>query len=296
MKRRIACLLAVMLLLAAAGCAGAGRTEETNTYQKPAETKPHDSDTFPDFKETVLVDNDACTVKVTGMRTDSVLGVVLDLYLENKTKDRSLYFSFEDAAVNGVKWYPFFATLIPAETGMSDYIAFFDKEKLDLLGTFTDVELTLLVYEENNRENGIVASGIFHLYPYGEEKASIHVRQPKATDNVIVDNDDVTIVVTGYDPYRSLGYTVKLFFVNKTDKDVILTVRSASINGKDSNPWFTISVQPGKMAYDNISWMDYTFKEGQSVSVKKIEIRMVAEDRYDLYAPYFYEGTFTLNP
>ena len=104
MRRWIVCLLAVTLLISAVGCAGASKTEETSAYQKPAETKPHDSDTFPDFKETVLVDNDACTVKVTGMRTDSVLGVVLDLYLENKTKDRSLYFSFEDAAVNGVKW------------------------------------------------------------------------------------------------------------------------------------------------------------------------------------------------
>ena len=296
MKRWIAILLCVLTAAALAGCGtkGTGGNGNSEAYFEQNNLALYHPDTFSKFGETTLVDNDDCTVRVTGLGTDPILGFIVDLYLENKT-DRSLYFAFEDAAVNGVSWDPYFAVLLSPRENTTDQIFFFDTEKIDLVQRFTDIELMLFVYEENSLEN-VVVRETYHIYPFGEENASAHVREPLPTDNVIADNDDVTLIVTGYDPYSSYGFGVKLFFVNKTDKEVLLTVRDADVNGKHNDPWFTIGVQPGKMAYDEIHWKDFTFREGQTVSIKEIRLHIVAEDRDDLYSPYYCDEEVTLNP
>jgi hypothetical protein len=58
--------------------------------------------------ETVLFDNESCTMIVTGYDPDSEWGYSMNAYLENKT-DKTLMFSIQDAAVNGFMCDPFWA-------------------------------------------------------------------------------------------------------------------------------------------------------------------------------------------
>ena len=37
-----------------------------------------------------------------------------------------------------------------------------------------------------------------HIYPLGEEKAAVFSREGQPTDITIVDNDNVSVIVTGY--------------------------------------------------------------------------------------------------
>lgn len=68
-----------------------------------------------------------------------------------------------------------------------------------------------------------------HIYPYGEDKAVKFVREAQATDNVIIDNNYITVIVTGYEKDDIFGYTVNLFLLNKTDKNVMFSVDEASV-------------------------------------------------------------------
>lgn len=42
-------------------------------------------------------------------------------------------------------------------------------------------------------------------------------------NNVIIDNDYVTVIVTGYEDDEIWGYTANLFLLNKTDKTVMFS-------------------------------------------------------------------------
>ncbi len=58
------------------------------------------------------------------------------------------------------------------------------------------------MYDSNDWSADPVGKETIHVYPYGEENAVAFVREAQATDNVIIDNDYVTVIVTGY---RSVG-------------------------------------------------------------------------------------------
>ena len=70
-----------------------------------------------------------------------------------------------------------------------------------------------------------------------KKNAVAFVREAQATDNVIIDNDYVTVIVTGYEDDEIWGYTANLFLLNKTDKTVMFSVDDASVNGFMADPF-----------------------------------------------------------
>ncbi len=63
--------------------------------------------TSPD--EVVIADDENLTFIILGAREDSIWGYTLDAYLENKTEDTTLMFSWDDTSVNGFMLDPFWA-------------------------------------------------------------------------------------------------------------------------------------------------------------------------------------------
>ena len=100
MPKKFAALLTLCLLLS--GCRPA--LPEATIQTPPATTQVPTTQTPttqpPQFPETVLTDNDYCTVTVTGIDPDDLFGYSLKLRLENKT-DRELMFSLRRVSVNG---------------------------------------------------------------------------------------------------------------------------------------------------------------------------------------------------
>ena len=82
---------------------------EENAVKYEREAQPSDI---------VLVDNDVCTVTVTGFEVDKIWGYTMNLWLVNKSGE-DLTFSVSDTAVNGFMIDPFWATEIPA--GLSKF-------------------------------------------------------------------------------------------------------------------------------------------------------------------------------
>ena len=64
------------------------------------------------FEELTVVDNDLCTIKITGIEPDSLFGYTLNIYLENKSADKTFMFSASSAAINGVMTTPLFASSV----------------------------------------------------------------------------------------------------------------------------------------------------------------------------------------
>lgn len=310
MKKLAALFLTFTLLISLAACGGdvtgnntnSSENNNTNSSQNGSSnngqtSNKDDNKNEISFTEIVAVDNDECTIKITGIDPDNLWGYTLKVQLENKSTEKTYMYSVESASINGVQCDPFFATEVAAGKKSNNEISFSDSDLEDNgVGNYTDIELTFRVYDSNDWMADEVARETVHVYPYGEDKATIFVRETQASDNVIIDNDYVTVIVTGYEDDAIWGYTVNLFLLNKTDKDVMFSVDEASVNGYMADPFYATEVVAGKCAFSSMSWSDTTLEDNNITAVEEIEFKFRAYDSDNWFGDDFANETITLKP
>ncbi len=312
MKKILAIILtlALMLPLSACGIVTIDNEDETTTVEKGDTDKDDTEEQTPEdettketeaeivaFEEITVVDNDECTVKITGIDEDNFWGYTLKVYLENKSTDKTYMFSVDNAAVNGVQTDPFFAVEVAPGKKANEDMSFTDTTLEELgIKEFTDIEVSFRVYDSEDWLAEPVAVETIHVYPYGEDKATKFVREAQSTDNVIVDNDYVTAIVTEIDEEGFYGYTVNLFLVNKTDKEIMFGVENVSVNGFMLDPFWATSVTGGKCAFSSISWFETDFEDNGITEVEEIEMQFSAYDSEDWETEDYVNETIKLNP
>lgn len=298
MKKLLSLMLLMMMVFSLTAC-GSDNSQPDTTQSVSSETNTEvpAQDNQIDFQELTVVDNDQCTIKITGIDADNLWGYTLETYLENKSSDKTYMFSVDSAAVNGVQSDPLFATEVSAGKKANAEISFSDTNlEENGITEFTDIELTFRVYDSNDWAADAVAETTVHVYPYGEDHATTFVRDSPDTDNVVIDNENVTVIVTGYETDEIFGYTVNLFLVNKTDTNVMFSVDEASVNGYMADPYYATTVTAGKCAFSSISWSDTTFADNGITDVEEIELRFRAYDSENYMANDFANQLVTLNP
>lgn len=310
MKRLAALLLAFTLLFSLAACGGDVTGNNTNSSENNSTNSSQNESTNNgqtnnkddnkneiSFTEIVAVDNDECTIKITDIDPDNLWGYTLKVQLENKSVEKTYMYSVESASINGVQCDPFFATEVAAGKKSNNEISFTDSDLGDNgIGDYTDIELTFRVYDSDDWMADEIARETVHVYPYGEDKATIFVRETQANDNVIIDNDYVTVIVTGYEDDAIWGYTVNLFLLNKTDKDIMFSVDEASVNGYMADPFYATEVAAGKCAFSSMSWSDTTLEDNNITTVEEIEFKFRAYDSDNWFGDDFANETITLKP
>ncbi len=300
MKKFLALLLAMLLVFSLAACVdeAASQNGENNAIGSDDDNKFNIGDENEiAFEETVVVDNDECKVVITELDPDNLWGLTLKAQLENKSADKTYMFSVSSAAVNGVQCDPFFASEVAAGKKSNDSISFSDSAlKENGVGEFTDIELTFRVYDSNDWTADEAAEETVHIYPYGKDKATAFVREAQASDNVIIDNEYVTVTVIGYETDDIWGYGVNLFLQNKTDATVMFSADEVSVNGFMADPFFAKSVSGGKCAFGSITWSDTTLEENGITEVEEIEMLFKAYDYENLTGDDFANQVITLKP
>lgn len=298
MKKLLSLMLLLMMVFSLTAC-GSDNSQPDTTQSVSSETNTEvpAQDNQIDFQELTVVDNDQCTIKITGIDADNLWGYTLETYLENKSSDKTYMFSVDSAAVNGVQSDPLFATEVSAGKKANAEISFSDTNlEENGITEFTDIELTFRVYDGNDWAANAVAETTVHVYPYGEDHATTFVRDSQDTDNVVIDNENVTVIVTGYEMDEVFGYAVNLFLVNKTDANIMFSVDEASVNGYMADPYYATIVNAGKCAFSSISWSDTTFADNGITDVEEIELLFRAYDAENYMANDFANQLVTLNP
>lgn len=307
MKRILSwlCILAMLLCLIGCGSAedtppavpGGDDTLSGNIQISSAENAEAEPQMELAFSEVTVVDNEYCTIKITGVDPENLWGYTLKAYLENKTTDKTFMFSVETASINGVKADPFFATEVaPGKKSNAD-ISFTTSTLEDYgIGDFTDIELNFRVYDSNDWSADAVAENGVHIYPYGEENAAAFVRETQPSDNILVDNEYATVIVTDYTIDDIWGYTANLFIVNKADTSIMVSVDEASVNGFMADPFYAYSVEAGKCAFSSISWSTATLEENGITDIETIEFILRVYDNNNWLADDFVNELITLNP
>ena len=302
MKRKIISLaIAALMLFPLAACSGSeeesGSAQEEESSQEDAEESEEDTadasadadaDTELVFESQTLIDNDECSVVITDIDESDIWGYfTLTAELENKSSDVTYMFAVYSAAVNGLESDPYFAaTVAPGKKSIESIE--FDADTLEEYGVdlISDIELSIHVYDEDDWSGNYVADETVHIYPYGEENAQTYERESADSDLILVDNDDVTAIMTGYEVDDTWGYMVNVYLINKTDAEVMFSVDDASVNGYMCDPYWAVSLTGGLAAYSTIYWDESDLEEigitDMETEVENIEFTFTAYD-YDTY-------------
>lgn len=312
-KRRIVLVMMFMALSLSACSSGATsdktsastavKKEETNSNTDTTKTEALNEESTEVQKETItfeeltVVDNDECAIKITELDPNNTWGYTLKAVLENKSSDKTYMYSVRGASINGVQCDPFFSSDVAPGKKSNNNISFSDSTMAENgISDITDIEIIFRVYDSNDWLADSVAEETVHIYPYGEDKATIFEREAQDSDNVIIDNDYVTVIVTGYTDDSIWGYTANLFLVNKTETEVMFSLEDASINGYMIDPFFATSVMPGKCAFKSMSWSDSALEENGIDTIEEIEFTFKAYDNNNMVAEPFAKDVITLAP
>ena len=270
---------------------------DSNTDNNTDSNTNNEEKTEFSFEAVTVVDNSECTIKITKVNYDGWMGFSLKANLENKSAEKTYMFSVESAAINGVECIPIFATEVAAGKKANGDIYFADDElEENGVGDYTDVELTFRVYDSNDWLAEEVAIQTVHIYPLGENKAVKYHREPKTTDKVIIDNEHLTVTVIGYEKDDILGYSAKLYLVNKSDKNIMFSADEVSVNGYMIDPFFATSVLAGKCAFASITWFESALEENEISNVEEIEFKLRAYDNDNWFGDDFANVPVVLNP
>lgn len=302
MKKIAFMLLAasVMLTLAACGNGSDNAAQPTPTNGEPVATQqtaaPTEAAQQIVFEETVLVDNENCTFKITAIDADNSWGYTLKTFLENKT-DLELMFSLTNVSVNGFMCDPFFATTVTSGMKANEEISFSsDSFSRNDIEDVTDITFTLNVYDNNNWTADHLVTEVITLYPMGKEAVQPYSRTAEEGEIVLFDDEKCTMIVTGFDPENPWGYTVNVYLENKTDKNLMFSVSDASVNGFMCDPFWAQTVAAGKRSNTAISWSESDFENNGITEVESLTLPISVYDADNWSGSYLIEDTFTVNP
>lgn len=300
MKKLLALLLACMMMLALVACGGG----DNPTSDKNEENGGNGGNSTPTeqkekitFTEQTVVDNDQYIIKITGIDPDDILGYSLKIYVENKSADTTYTFSTDSAYINGVNNEPIFYLDLEPGKKANDEITFLTNEMEENgVGDFTDIEMTFRVRELDNYDDEAAAYYTTNIYPYGKEKAVKFERKSVATDTVLVDNADVTVIVLGYEKPDSWGLSIPVYVVNKTDKELSFSWDDESVNGYMIEGFGSSVLKGGKCDFYKVEWLKSDFEENSITDVEEIEFLLKITDFNDWEADPILEQNITLNP
>lgn len=275
--------------------------EQVSTDLQPAEdiATSHEKDTPVndiEFNELTVIDNDECSIVITGIDPDGFWGYTVNALLENKSADKIYMFSVLNASIDGVESDPYFAAEVAAGKKANVEVSFSDTILDDIGIQYSDIFLTWDVYDSNDWLSDSVATETVHIYPKGENNAEIFVRETQGTDIVLADNDSITAIITDFDPDGFWGYTVNIYLINKTDKNIMFSVDNVSVNGFMADPFWATEVHAGNCAFSSLSWDNTTLEDNGITEIEEIEFSFHASDNDDWLSDPIMDEIFTLNP
>lgn len=237
------------------------------------------------FKETTVVDNDKCSIKLVSMRPDYDGTYIFDVSLENKSDTTKYMYYATDTVINGVQCTPMMSQSVdPGKTEQTElrfsglYLPHDSNGALDTKIDFSDIRITFRVQDFNDGLAKPTVNETVKIYPFGEDKANTYIRHSQMTDRVIMANDDVTVSIIGYTYNTDWSYAAELYIQNHTDKPAMLSAEDCYINGLHVDPYFALTVLPNSSVFNSVEWNVEGLKKLGINKIDKIEMVLLTYD------------------
>lgn len=301
MKKLLVKGTAVFLCMMLCAC-GASEPEKEKPSSAEEESAEQETEKKEEVKEVpfesfTAFDNDEVSVTVKELDPDDMWGYAIKTEMENKSDSTTYMFAVEAVTVDGVGVNTLNALDVAPGKKANEDIVFSSAELAEHgLTDYTDIEVLMRIYDDNNWEKDPVVYDSFHIYPQGKDNLKRYVREAEDSDTVLVDDDNVSVIVTGYEEDDIWGYTVKMFMVNKTGKRLMYAVEDASVNGYMADPFYANSLEPNTCEFTDMSWSDTALEEISVDKVENIEFKLMIYDEDDFGADHLVDETITLKP
>lgn len=245
----------------------------------------------------VLVENDECLIKLTKIDPLDKDGYTLSILFENKSEHKTYTLSLDNIAVNGVQIAEYMSCEALSGKKVKDEIEISDNLLKEIgITEFTNIELMLKVYDSNDWSADYIVYEAIHIYPEGKENAQKYVHKASETDNVIVNNEYISVIVTSMEYEEDGDYVVGFYLENKTENSVYFTSDEDAVNGYVINGTFYKNLLPYLCTYTEMVFESDDLKENGINTVDEIEMFLKVKDNNDWLAEPYYNGLIKLVP
>lgn len=301
MKRILSLMLALMLLLSLCACGGSStktpiNKEDDNTksislneqddsskqiISSEQTTMPDDSkqsvDTDATIESVVLLDQDGLVITAKELIDDSIWGKGLKVLIENNSEE-NLGVQCKSLIVNNYMIEDLFSCSIAAGKKSNETIYLLSTE-LEAAGidTISDIIVSFHVFDDSY-------DTLFDTEEF-EIKTSAYgvVEQPAMDDGKELFNQDGIRIIGRYvEEGNFWGAGVLLFIENNYGDNIMVQCDDMSINGFMVTPFFSCTVNDGRMALSEITIMSSDLEENDIESVEDIELmfRIINPETY----------------
>lgn len=112
----------------------------------------------------------------------------------------------------------------------------------------------------------------------------------------LVDNEDVTVVITGIENNEHLGMQLQIQCVNKTSRALMFSWDMVSVCGYMYDPMWAVEVSPGKTANGTIELDTYALEKMGIISVDEITFTLRVFDSENWMEAPLVQDVFTIYP
>ena len=306
MKRILTLALCLLLVVNLTACGSKpAQPSPAPTVAAPADGTPTapaetEGSTEPEYgvENTPLSETETCRFTITGMDFNEHLGLQIYVLCENLS-DRPLTFSWSGTSVCGFMYDPLWAEDVAPGKSLNSTVGI-DTYALEQIGidSVDEITFTLLVQDSEEFMNVPLVREEHTVYPTGKtaETVKFPVYEPKEEDTVIVNRDGITFIIEGVDDELADYYTLMCYMANDTDKDLLLAWENVSVNGFMVNPFWAVTVSPGKQAYSEIIFYRSDLEAQDIEVVQDIEFTLQVSDYNDWEADYLLNEVYTFVP
>ena len=285
-RRLFGLTLAVILVFSLSAC-GKSSTQKPNTddeaTQTSAELAAQKSKSTPEatavtIENTVLLNQNGLVITAKELVDDSIWGLGVKVLIENNTEE-NLGVQCNSLIVNNYMISDLFSSSVAAGKKANDTI-YLSSSGLEAAGitTISDIVFSFHVFDSGTYNTLFDTDEI-------ELKTSAYgtVEQPAMDDGKELYNQNGIRIVGKYVDENSFwGAGVLLFIENNFSENIVVQCDNMSINGFMVTPYFSCTVNNGRMALDNITIMSSDLEQNGITSVDDLELvfKIINPDTY----------------
>ena len=281
MKRLSLLLLTCLFILSMTACGNSGTQTplaDGSTSLQDNTAVENGSQTVIIEPDTVLIDQDGIKITAKELEDDSIWGLGVKLLIENNSeKGRNI--SCSSLVVNGYMIDDLFTTTVAAGKKSNETVNLSSAE-LNAAGIETVSEIALIFCvsdSETYRTEFYTDEVVITTSAYGS------VEQPALDDGIeLVNRDGVRIVGRYVDEDSFWGAGILLFIENERDHRILVDCDDMSINGFMVTPYFSSSINGGRMRIDDITILSSDLEKNGIEKLESIEMefRIIDPDTY----------------